>query len=92
MLIRSTATTISVAALAAGLSIAFTSSAGALTLKECSTKYQAAKTAGTLGGQTWRDFRKAQCGADATATPATTTPSATSAAAPAAPRASGNAD
>ena len=91
MLIRSTATTISVAALAAGLSIAFTSSAGALTLKECGAKYQAAKTAGTLGGQTWGDFRKAQCGAEATATPATTTPSATPAAAPAAPRASGNA-
>jgi hypothetical protein len=91
MFIRLIATTISVAALAAGLSIAFTSAAGALTLKECSTKYQAAKTAGTLGGQTWRDFRKAQCGADATATPATTTPSATPAAAPAAPRASGNA-
>ena len=91
MLIRSTATTISVAALAAGLSIAFTSSAEALTLKECGAKYQAAKTAGTLGGQTWGDFRKAQCGAEATATPAATTPSATPAAAPAAPRASGNA-
>jgi hypothetical protein len=88
MLIRSTATTISVAVLAAGLSIAFTSSAGALTVKEGSAKYQAA---GTLGGQTWRDFRKAQCGADATAAPATTTLSATPAAAPAAPRASRNA-
>jgi len=36
-------------------------------MKECSAKYQAAKSTGTLNGQSWRDFRKAQCGADATA-------------------------
>jgi hypothetical protein len=42
-----------------------TSPAQALTAQECSAKYQAAKTAGTLGGQKWNDFRKAQCGADA---------------------------
>jgi len=46
-----------------------TSPAQALTAQECSAKYQAAKTAGTLGGQKWNDFRKAQCGADATAEP-----------------------
>ncbi|HEX7792681.1 MAG TPA: hypothetical protein VF467_19405 [Afipia sp.] len=40
--------------------------AHALTAQECSAKYQAAKTAGTLGDQKWNDFRKAQCGADAT--------------------------
>jgi hypothetical protein len=40
--------------------------AQALTTQECSAKYQAAKTAGTLNGQKWNDFRKAQCGADAT--------------------------
>ncbi|MBV8418745.1 MAG: hypothetical protein JOZ26_01885, partial [Hyphomicrobiales bacterium] len=28
----------------------------ALTMKECSAKYQAAKSAGTLNGQNWRDF------------------------------------
>jgi hypothetical protein len=39
--------------------------AQALTAQECSAKYQAAKTAGTLGDQKWNDFRKAQCGADA---------------------------
>ena len=39
-------------------------SAQALTLKECGVKYQAAKNAGTLNGQSWRDFRKAECGAD----------------------------
>ncbi|MCG6205781.1 hypothetical protein LPW26_14105 [Rhodopseudomonas sp. HC1] len=33
----------------------------ALTAQECSAKYQAAKTAGTLNGEGWNDFRKAQC-------------------------------
>ena len=84
MLIRST--TISVAALAAGLSLFFTSSAGALTVKECSAKYQAAKTAGTLGGQTWNEFRKTQCGATAAPAPAPATPSASPAPAPTTPR------
>ena len=56
------------------------SPAQALTSQECSAKYQAAKTAGTLAGQKWNDFRKAQCGADAAAA----TPAATPAAAPAA--------
>ena len=53
-----------------------TSPAQALTAQECSAKYQAAKTAGTLGGQKWNDFRKAQCGADATAAPAAAAPTA----------------
>jgi hypothetical protein len=44
--------------------------AQALTAQECSAKYQAAKTAGTLSGQKWNDFRKAQCGSDAAAAPA----------------------
>jgi hypothetical protein len=44
--------------------------AQALTAQECSAKYQAAKAAGTLNGQGWNDFRKAQCGADAAAAPA----------------------
>src|SRR5882762_4191803 len=61
--------------------LAVTSSAQALTTQECSAKYQAAKTAGTLNGQKWNDFRKAECGADAAAAPA-----ATPAAAPAAPK------
>jgi hypothetical protein len=53
-------------------------------MKECSAKYQAAKTAGTLGGQKWNDFRKTQCGTHAGAAPAGTTTERT----PAAPRAS----
>jgi hypothetical protein len=60
--------------------LAATPSAQALTAQECSAKYQAAKTAGTLAGQKWNDFRKAQCGADATAAPAAATPAATPAA------------
>jgi hypothetical protein len=81
----------SVVALAAGSLVLLASPAGALTMKECSAKYQAAKTAGTLGGQKWNDFRKTQCGADAAAAPAATTTAATPAATPAAPRASSNA-
>jgi hypothetical protein len=46
------------------------SPAHALSMSECSAKYKEAKTAGTLNGQKWNDFRKAECGADATATPA----------------------
>src|SRR4051794_5063029 len=75
------------------------SPAQALTTQECSAKYQAAKKDGTLAGQKWNDFRKAQCGADATpaaaptaAAPATAAPKeakkeakAAPAAAPAAP-------
>ena len=71
---------------------AATAPAQALTTQECSAKYQAAKAAGTLGGQKWNDFRKAQCGADATPVAAPAAPAAPSApkeakkeAAPAAP-------
>lgn len=39
--------------------------AQALTMKECSAKYQSAKQAGTLGGTSWADFRKNQCSEDA---------------------------
>ena len=42
--------------------------AAALTTKECSAKYQAAKSAGTLGGKTWNEFRKTECAAGAAAT------------------------
>jgi hypothetical protein len=50
--------------------LAVAAPAQALTTQECSAKYQAAKAAGTLAGQKWNDFRKAQCGADAAAAPA----------------------
>jgi hypothetical protein len=48
--------------------------ANALTTKECSAKYQAAKKAGTLNGMKWNDFRKAECGAEAAAAPASSGP------------------
>lgn len=31
------------------------------TMQECSTRYQAAKSAGTLGAMTWNEFRSAGC-------------------------------
>jgi hypothetical protein len=62
---------------ASGFAIFAALPAQALTMQECSAKYKAAQTAGTLNGQKWNDFRKEQCGSDATATPA---------AAPAAPK------
>ena len=49
-------------------------SASALTSKECSAKYKAAKAAGTLGGMKWNEFRKAQCGSEAAAEPAAAAP------------------
>ncbi len=58
-------------------------SANALTMAECSAKYKAAKAAGTLNGMKWNDFRKAQCGAEATAAPAAA-PAPAAASAPAA--------
>src|ERR1700712_2970210 len=64
------------------VAFAATSPVQALTTQECSAKYQAAKTAGTLAGQKWNDFRKPNCGADATATPAAA-PAAAPAPAPA---------
>ncbi len=69
--------------------------ASALTMKECSVKYQDAKKANTLKGQKWNDFRKANCADDdasendaaaaVTDTPApAATPAATTAGKPAA--------
>lgn len=64
-------------------------SADALSMQECSAKYKAAKDAGTLNGMKWNDFRKAQCGAEAAATPPP--PAAQPAATPAPPAATGTA-
>ena len=58
--------------------------AQALSMQECSAKYKAAKDGGTLNGQKWNDFRKAQCAADATPAAA---PAAAAPAAPAEPKA-----
>ena len=61
---------------AAVFTIAAAIPAQALTMQECSAKYKAAQTAGTLNGQKWNDFRKEQCGGDAAAKPAATTTAA----------------
>jgi hypothetical protein len=67
--------------------LAASAPAQALSNQECSAKYQAAKTAGTLNGQKWNDFRKAQCAADATPAAAPAAPPPVAAApAPAAPK------
>ncbi|TPM24390.1 hypothetical protein [Mesorhizobium sp. B2-3-5] len=65
------------------------STAKGLTAKECSTKYQAAKAAGTLNGMKWNDFRKAECGAGASAAADTTKPATTKAATTTTPAATG---
>ena len=59
--------------------------ANALTMSECSAKYKAAKADGSLNGQKWNDFRKAQCGSDASAAPAAAPASSTASAPAAAP-------
>jgi hypothetical protein len=85
MLVRSTA--FWAAAVVAMSLVMPASDARALTMKECSAKYKAAQTAGTLQGQKWSDFRKAECGpgASAAAAPgAAAAPAAPPAAAPAA--------
>ena len=51
------------------LLVAASSAADAITMRECSAKYKAAQTAGTLQGKTWGEFRKAECGPTASATP-----------------------
>lgn len=55
----------------------------ALTMQECSTKYQAAKTGNTLNGQSWNDFRKTQCGDGGAAAASAPAPAATTTTAPA---------
>ena len=60
-----------VAAVIAGFALAGTAQAESVQ-KQCSAKYQAAKGANTLNGQTWNQFYK-QCALEAKATPDTTT-------------------
>ncbi len=49
--------------------LAFASPSAALSMKECSAKYKSAQADGSAKDMKWNDFRKAQCGADATAEP-----------------------
>ena len=61
---------------ASSLSMLAFNPAQALTMPECSAKYKAAQTAGTLNGQKWNDFRKAECADSATPAAATAPKSA----------------
>ncbi len=63
-------------AVAGFAAFAATTPSHALTMQECSAKYKAAKEAGTLGSQKWNDFRKSQCGAEATPAAAPAAPAA----------------
>ena len=66
---------------AAAIAASIASPANALSLKDCSAKYAAAKTDGSLGGKSWNDFQRLECAADAaplsaaTGTAAAPTPS-----------------
>jgi hypothetical protein len=76
MTIRSAAFCVGAVVFAAAMVLTLGLPAEALTAKECSAKYQAAKAAGTLNGKKWNDFRKTECGPDAAAAPATPPPTA----------------
>ena len=65
--------TVFTGALLATAALIGTGPAHALTMQECSAKYKAAQAAGTAKDIKWNDFRKTECGADATATPAAAT-------------------
>ena len=74
MMTRSMKTIPAVLAAVAAFAVAGAVPSMALTAQECSAKYNAAKTGGTLNGLKWNEFRKAQC-ADAAA-PAAAAPAA----------------
>jgi hypothetical protein len=62
--------------------LASLSPASGLTMRECSVKYKAAQSAGTLQGKTWSEFRKAECGPTASAAPTSTPATGAKAAVP----------
>jgi hypothetical protein len=74
----------SLLATAAMVAVAWAIPAQALSMHECSTKYRAAQTANTLNGMSWKEFRKAECGAGAAMAPSTTSAKAADTMAPSA--------
>jgi hypothetical protein len=70
----------------AALATAAASPAVALSTKECSVKYKAAKKDGSLGAKNWAEFRKESCGADAKGTPEKSTSKSGDKAKPAEPK------
>lgn len=75
---RSALFSANILALAALMTAGGSPPAQALSMKECSIKYKAAQAAGILSGMTWSEFRRAQCGGDASSA---VTPTAKAAAA-----------
>ncbi len=69
----------SLLAAAALIAVAWNAPAHALSMHECSVKYRAAQSAGTLNGMSWQEFRKAECGAGAAAGAAASAPNANAA-------------
>jgi hypothetical protein len=57
---------------AIAMTVASTAPAHALTMQECSAKYKQAAASGALKGMNWNAFRKAECGAGASASVTTT--------------------
>jgi hypothetical protein len=55
----------------AALGATISSPANALSVKECSAKYAAAKADGSVNGKSWNDFRKLECAADTASASAT---------------------
>ncbi|GAJ28451.1 hypothetical protein [Acidomonas methanolica] len=72
----------SVPAMLAGLVLTAAPAAHAIPAKQCYADFRAAKKAGTLNGQTYKEYKAAQCG-DAAAPAAASTAPATPAASPA---------
>jgi hypothetical protein len=58
-------TLVACSAIAVGLCLLMPQSASALSMAECSAKYNAAKDNDALGGKSWSEFRKLECGTDA---------------------------
>jgi hypothetical protein len=82
MNIRLMGTVLGAAFLAAGFAASMSTPASAESvMKQCSDKYQAAKAANTLNGQTWAQFYS-QCAKELKAAPAATAPATTSPATP----------
>ena len=70
------ATTLCAVAVSGFAVFAMSAPSHALTAQECRAKYQAARKGGTLGDQKWNEFRKGQCGPDATPAAAPAAPAA----------------
>ena len=66
---------------AATICIAVSGPANALSMKECSTKYQAAKKDGSLAGEDWKSFRAKECASGTSSTAPLTTSAASGSAA-----------